>query len=166
MLAPGSQLVLNLLLLHTRPWKLILVSEIVFLKEGQVSRNWGYIIGIWYTWYGEPFCHQMGPYQLLWAETWWTLLQITFRVFFISRNPGNQQNTSPTSRNVFFWKKRAPARQTGGIVSELVFTTKTNQLRGPTNWANWSHVAINTPCSPHSSIFPLFVKNCFFNKNY
>ena len=33
-------------------------------------------------------------------------------------------------------KKRAPARQTPGVVAELVFKKKTNQVDGPTNWAN------------------------------
>ena len=102
--------------LHTRLWKLILVSEIVFFKEGHVSCNWGYIIGILYTWYGEPFCHQMGPYQTLRAETWWKFLQITFRVFFISRNPENQQNRSAKSRDVLFLEKKAPARKLACLI--------------------------------------------------
>ena len=38
------------------------------------------------------------------------------------------------TRNVFFWKKRAPARQTPGVVSELVFT------KNPQIW-----VLINQP---------------------
>ena len=38
------------------------------------TRIWGYTNGILYTWYGEPCCHQMGPYQTLRAETWLKLL--------------------------------------------------------------------------------------------
>ena len=37
--------------------------------------------------YREPFCPQMGPYQTLRAENWWTQLLVRFRVFFISKNP-------------------------------------------------------------------------------
>ena len=44
----------------------------------------GYIHGylILGTWYREPFCHQMGPYQTLRAESWCTQLLVRFRVFF------------------------------------------------------------------------------------
>ena len=59
----------------------------------------------------QPFLYEMAPYQTLRAETWWTLLQITFRVFFTSRNPGNHNNMSPPKKDVLFLeKKKAPAR--------------------------------------------------------
>ena len=58
----------------------------------------------------------MGPYQTLRAETWWTLLQITSRVFFMSRNPGNHKNRSTKSRDVLFQEKKAPARQPRAVV--------------------------------------------------
>ena len=35
------------------------------------------------TWDQELFCHQMGPYQTLRADTLWTLLLMLFRVLFI-----------------------------------------------------------------------------------
>ena len=48
--------------------------------------------------------------------------------------------------------------QTGGIVSELV-KKKANQLVGPTNWANWSHVAIDTPCMPKINVIDWYSRN-------
>ena len=68
------------------------------------------------VYHGKPFCHQMGPYQTLLAETWRTLLQITFRVFFMSGNHGNHKNRSRKSRDVLFLKKKAPARQPRVVV--------------------------------------------------
>ena len=54
----------------------------------------------------QHFLYEMAPYQTLRAETWWTLLQITFRVFFTSRNPGNHKIMSPKYRDVLFLKKK------------------------------------------------------------
>ena len=53
----------------------------------------------------NPFLHEMAPYQTLRAGTWWTLLQITFRVFFTSRNPRNHNIMSPKKyRDLLFLK--------------------------------------------------------------
>ena len=54
----------------------------------------GYIHGylILGTWYREPFCHQMGPYQTLRAENWSTQLLVRFRVFFEFKKSGNHLN--------------------------------------------------------------------------
>ena len=68
------------------------------------------------VYHGKPFCHQMGPDQTLLAETWRTLLQITFRVFFMSGNHENHKNRSRKSRDVLFLKKKAPARQPRVVV--------------------------------------------------
>ena len=40
---------------------------------------------------------------------------------------------------------------------------KKSQFVGPTNWANWSHAAIDTPCIPQLMIFQLFGKQHFSN---
>ena len=61
------------------------------------------------TWYGEPFCHQTGPYQTLRAHTLGTRVCLTFRVFFEFKKSGNHLNEVQNSRNVFFLKKKPPA---------------------------------------------------------
>jgi len=50
----------------------------------------------------------MGPYQTLWAETWWTLLQMTFHVFFMSRNQGKITNTGPQIQGRVIPGKKRP----------------------------------------------------------
>ena len=57
---------------------------------------------------GEPFCYQMGPYQTLWAETWCTLLQMTFHVFFMSRNQGKITKTGPQIQGRVIPGKKRP----------------------------------------------------------
>jgi hypothetical protein len=44
------------------------------------------------TWYREPFCHQIGPYQTLRAENWCTQLLVRIRVFFEFKKSGNHPN--------------------------------------------------------------------------
>ena len=66
------------------------------------------------TWYREPFCHQMGPYQTLRAGNWWTQLLVTFRVFFKFRKSRNHLNEVQNSRDVLFWEKKGPCQECPG----------------------------------------------------
>ena len=56
------------------------------------------------TWYREPFCHQMGPYQTLRAENWSTQLLVRFRVFFEFKKSRNHLNGTNNFRDVFCLK--------------------------------------------------------------
>ena len=73
------------------------------------------------VYHGKHFCHQMGPYQTLRAETWRTLLQITFRVFFMFRNHGNHKHRSQKIQGCVISEKR-PLPGNRGLSSEWVFT--------------------------------------------
>ena len=66
------------------------------------------------TWYREPFCHQMGPYQTLRAHTLCTQLLVTFRVFFYFKNHQNHKNRSQHSRGVLFCEKKGPCQECPG----------------------------------------------------
>ena len=81
-----------------------------FLTVTLLKNIHGYIHGylILGTWYREPFCHQMAPYQTLRAENWSTRLLVIFRVFFEFEKSGNHLNGVWNSRDVLFWKKKRP----------------------------------------------------------
>ena len=73
-----------------------LLQQLDYLGEKTICLNvtflkniHGYIHGylILGTWYREPFCHQMGPYQTLRAENWCTQLLLRFRVFWEFQKP-------------------------------------------------------------------------------
>ena len=84
----------------------------------------------------------MGPYQTLRAETWWTLLQITFRVFFMSRNPGNHKNRSKKYRDVLFLRKKGPCQE-AGMPHPSLYRSKMSPLTFPTQWNAQTHVFIH-----------------------
>ena len=65
---------------------------------------WWYLIPG--TWYREPFCHQMGPYQTLRAGNWWTQLLVSFRVFFIFNKSRNHLNRFENPGTLLFPGKR------------------------------------------------------------
>ena len=64
----------------------------------------------------------MCQYQTLRAETWWTLLQMTFRVFSIFKKSRNSLNGSPQSSGCYFWEKKRPLPGNTRLSSEWVFT--------------------------------------------
>ena len=64
----------------------------------------------------------MGPYQTLRAETWWTLLQMTFRVFFsFSKDPEIPQ-MGPKKAGGVISEKKGPCQETPGCRPNSVFT--------------------------------------------
>ena len=70
-------------------------------------------------------CHQMGPYQTLRAENWWTQLLERFRVFFYFECFGCYTKWVHISRDVLFLKKKPPAgqnRDNEDWRTEFVFT--------------------------------------------
>ena len=72
--------------------------------------------GPYNTWYQEPFCPHMGPYQTLRADTWWTLLLVFFRFFFIFRRSGNHLNDVQNIGHLLFLKTKAPAKNAPVVV--------------------------------------------------
>jgi len=64
----------------------------------------------------QHFLHEKGREQTLRRETWSTLLQITLRVFFMSKKHGNHNNKHSKTRSVLFLEKKAPARKLACLI--------------------------------------------------
>ena len=83
------------------------------------------------------FSAPMGPYQTLRADTRWTLLQITFRVFFMSNIRKITQTGPQNPGTCLKQKKRDPARH-ARVVVQIGFHQKSSkskvsdEIHGPT----------------------------------
>ena len=80
-------------------------------------------IGILCTWYREPFCHQIGPYQTFQAENEWILL-VSFRVFLILKRFANYKTYPNIQVHVFPGKKvpaRKPAHSSPNLGQQMIF---------------------------------------------
>ena len=71
----------------------------------------------------HPFLHQKGPEQRLRGQNTTNLPQISMRASFIFDSE-NSNIFVFLKRDILQIKKKAPARQTGGVLSELFFTKK------------------------------------------
>ena len=80
----------------------------------------------------QHFLHEKGREQTLRRETWSTLLQITLRVFFMSKKHGNHKNKHKKNRNVLFLEKKGPCQE-AGMPHPSLYRSKMSPLTFPTH---------------------------------